>query len=222
MPKHAGFPFLYGSATRHAAERPCWLTLVVGLRWRLRTKVVEALPGLATLCGCPRRSHGDRRCPRRLSADGAGDHRVVGGCCSALDLGVATRGSGSPHRPSGGCAVGYDGFRAIHLFTEWMIVTRFGHWLPQIAVSVCVVPRGLRIQRHLRVWVSFATPPTSLNRRTIPNMAKALRCRLRLHAWEYRENPETQEHYQVCVRCNAYRDRGTSPLGGNGAWGLGG
>jgi hypothetical protein len=27
---------------------------------------------------------------------------------------------------------------------------------------------------------------------------KPLRCRLRLHTWEYRENPETHEHYQVC------------------------
>jgi hypothetical protein len=26
-----------------------WLTLVVGLRWQLRTKVVAAFPGLATL-----------------------------------------------------------------------------------------------------------------------------------------------------------------------------
>jgi hypothetical protein len=42
-------------------------------------------------------------------------------------------------------------------------------------------------------------------------MGRPLRCRVRLHTWEYRENPETHEHYQVCVRCNAYRDRGTSP-----------
>jgi hypothetical protein len=54
-------------------------------------------------------------------------------------------------------------------------------------------------------------------------MAKPLRCRLRLHRWEYRENPETQEHYEICVRCDAYRDRGTSPWGGSGgAWGIGG
>jgi hypothetical protein len=53
-------------------------------------------------------------------------------------------------------------------------------------------------------------------------MAKPLRCLLRLHKWEDRENPETQEHYRVCVRCNAYRDRGTSPWGGSGgAWGIG-
>jgi len=51
-------------------------------------------------------------------------------------------------------------------------------------------------------------------------MARPLRCRLRLHRWEYRENPETQEHYQICIRCNAYRDRGTSPWAGSGgAWG---
>ncbi len=58
---------------------------------------------------------------------------------------------------------------------------------------------------------------------TIAVMAKPLRCLLRLHKWEDRENPETQEHYRICVRCNAYRDRGTSPWGGSGgAWGIGG
>lgn len=29
-------------------------------------------------------------------------------------------------------------------------------------------------------------------------MAEPLKCRLRLHAWEDRENPETHAHYQVC------------------------
>ena len=53
-------------------------------------------------------------------------------------------------------------------------------------------------------------------------MARPLRCRLRLHRWEYRENPETHEHYQVCLRCNAYRDRGSSAFDGRGACGLGG
>ena len=53
-------------------------------------------------------------------------------------------------------------------------------------------------------------------------MGKPLRCRLRLHAWEERENPETHAPYQVCLRCNAYRDRGSSAFDGRGAWGLGG
>jgi hypothetical protein len=50
-----------------------------------------------------------------------------------------------------------------------------------------------------------------------PCMAKPLRCRLRLHAWEDRENPETHEHYQVCPRCNAYRDRGNAAPGAGAA-----
>src|SRR5687768_461162 len=58
--------------------------------------------------------------------------------------------------------------------------------------------------------------------RTIAAMARPLRCRLRLHAWEYRENPETHEHYQVCLRCKAYRDKGNSAFDGRGSWGLGG
>ena len=41
-------------------------------------------------------------------------------------------------------------------------------------------------------------------------MPKALRCRLRFQAWEDRENQETRDRYQVCVRCNVYRDRGSA------------
>lgn len=52
-------------------------------------------------------------------------------------------------------------------------------------------------------------------------MAKPLRCRVGLHAWDDRENPETKEQYRVCVRCNAYRDRGLPPAPGSGAAGLG-
>jgi hypothetical protein len=48
-------------------------------------------------------------------------------------------------------------------------------------------------------------------------VAKPLRCRLRFHAWEDRENPETRERYQVCVRCNAYRDRGGAAPGAGAA-----
>ena len=62
----------------------------------------------------------------------------------------------------------------------------------------------------------------SLTTRTIAAMAKPFRCLLRLHTWEYRENPDTHEYYQVCLRCNAYRDKGNSAFDGRGAWGLGG
>ena len=55
-------------------------------------------------------------------------------------------------------------------------------------------------------------------------MVKPLRCRLKLHAWEDRENPETHDHYQVCLRCAAYRDRGRAAPGAGaaGLQGLGG
>lgn len=48
-------------------------------------------------------------------------------------------------------------------------------------------------------------------------MAKPLKCRLRLHSWEHRENPETHEYYQVCLRCNAYRDKGDAAPGAGAA-----
>jgi hypothetical protein len=48
-------------------------------------------------------------------------------------------------------------------------------------------------------------------------VAKPWKCRLRLHDWDDRENPETHEHYEVCLRCNAYRERGRAAPGAGGA-----
>lgn len=48
-------------------------------------------------------------------------------------------------------------------------------------------------------------------------MATSWKCRVRWHAWEIRINPETKEHYEVCVRCNAYRDRGNAAPGAGAA-----
>lgn len=48
-------------------------------------------------------------------------------------------------------------------------------------------------------------------------VAKPWKCRLRLHDWDDRENPETHEYYQVCLRCNAYRERGRAYPGAGAA-----
>jgi hypothetical protein len=48
-------------------------------------------------------------------------------------------------------------------------------------------------------------------------MRKPLRCRLGIHAWETRENPETRERYEVCVRCDTYRDPGQAAPGAGAA-----
>jgi len=52
-------------------------------------------------------------------------------------------------------------------------------------------------------------------------MAKPLKCRLKLHTWERRENPESHDHYEVCVRCDAYRDRGSAAPGAGAAGAMG-
>ena len=60
----------------------------------------------------------------------------------------------------------------------------------------------------------------SLNRLswdTIWDMAKPWKCRLRMHDWDDRENPETHEHYEICLRCNAYRERGRAAPGAGAA-----
>ncbi len=50
-------------------------------------------------------------------------------------------------------------------------------------------------------------------------MVKPLKCRLRLHEWSDRVHTETKERYEVCLRCDAYREKGrVSPAawpGGN-------
>lgn len=48
-------------------------------------------------------------------------------------------------------------------------------------------------------------------------MRKPLRCRLGIHAWETRENPETRERYEVCIRCDTYRDPGQAAPGAGAA-----
>jgi hypothetical protein len=49
------------------------------------------------------------------------------------------------------------------------------------------------------------------------SVAKPWKCRLRLHDWEDRENPETHEYYEVCRRCNAYREKGRAAPGAGAA-----
>ena len=52
-------------------------------------------------------------------------------------------------------------------------------------------------------------------------MVTAKKCRLGRHDWEERQNPETQERYEVCLRCDAYREQGRA-VPGSGAAGAAG
>jgi hypothetical protein len=45
-----------------------------------------------------------------------------------------------------------------------------------------------------------------------PCVAKPLKCRLRLHDWEHRENPETHERHQVCLAVTPTETEGMRPL----------
>ena len=49
----------------------------------------------------------------------------------------------------------------------------------------------------------------------ITSTRRPLKCRLGLHRWDERENPETKERYEICQRCDSYRDRpGAAPGAG--------
>ncbi len=34
-----------------------------------------------------------------------------------------------------------------------------------------------------------------------------MKCRFGRHDWDERENPETRERYEICLRCDAYREQ---------------
>lgn len=52
-------------------------------------------------------------------------------------------------------------------------------------------------------------------------MEKKTKCRFGRHDWDERENPETRDRYEVCLRCDAYRehDRAAPGAGAAGAAG---
>ena len=52
---------------------------------------------------------------------------------------------------------------------------------------------------------------------TMITTSKPLRCRLRLHRWDERENPETHERYQICTLCDAYHERPQAAPGAGAA-----
>lgn len=48
-------------------------------------------------------------------------------------------------------------------------------------------------------------------------MDKPAKCRFGRHDWDERQNPETREIYEVCLRCDAYRDRDQAVPGAGAA-----
>lgn len=48
-------------------------------------------------------------------------------------------------------------------------------------------------------------------------MEKSRKCRFGRHDWDERVNPETQERYEVCLRCDAYREKGRAAPGSGAA-----
>jgi len=43
------------------------------------------------------------------------------------------------------------------------------------------------------------------------------KCRFGRHDWDERQNPETRELYEICLRCDAYRDQGRAVPGAGAA-----
>jgi hypothetical protein len=59
----------------------------------------------------------------------------------------------------------------------------------------------------LRAALRAAGPTTTQEDLMSTVEHRTIRCRLGLHRWEEQENPETKERFELCTRCDAYRDR---------------
>ncbi|HEY0239413.1 MAG TPA: hypothetical protein VGC37_12265 [Friedmanniella sp.] len=88
----------------------------------------------------------------------------------------------------------------------------------QLRHALQVLTHALALRAVLR-----AAGPSTLQEDAMSTTARRpLRCRLRLHRWEEQENPETKERYEICSRCNAYRDHPSAAPGASTAGIFGG
>ena len=81
-------------------------------------------------------------------------------------------------------------------------------------------PEQLRhaLQVLLHAWaLRTALVATTPEGPTVTTTTKPLRCRLRRHRWDQRENPETHELYEICLLCDAYRDHPRAAPGSSSA-----
>lgn len=74
----------------------------------------------------------------------------------------------------------------------------------------------------LRAALRAAGSATAQEERMTRTVRRPLRCRLGLHRWEEQENPETKERYELCTRCDAYREHPRAAPGASTAGIFGG
>ena len=66
----------------------------------------------------------------------------------------------------------------------------------------------------LHAWaLRSALVATRQEETVMTTTTKPLRCRLGIHRWDERQNPETHERYQVCELCDAYHERAQAAPG---------
>ena len=83
--------------------------------------------------------------------------------------------------------------------------------LQQFRHSIQVLAHAWALRTALSAASSTITQETTM----ITTTRRPLKCRLGLHRWDERENPETRERYEICLRCDSYRDRpGAAPGAG--------
>ncbi len=80
-----------------------------------------------------------------------------------------------------------------------------------------VLTHALALRAALR-----STGPSTQEEPMTTTARRPLRCRLGLHRWEEQENPETKERYELCSRCDAYRERPRAAPGAGAAGVTGG
>ncbi|WP_375425833.1 hypothetical protein [uncultured Friedmanniella sp.] len=93
------------------------------------------------------------------------------------------------------------------------------------------MPRSRQLRHSLNVLACSWALRTALSTTNAPSPEETIMtttarrpwpCRLRRHRWDDRQNPETAERYEICLRCDAYRDRPAAAPGAGFGIGSGG
>lgn len=101
-----------------------------------------------------------------------------------------------------------------HRYARELVAELYGMpRLQQLRHSVQVLAHALALRAALR-----AAGPT-INQEELMStvVRRPLRCRLGLHRWDEQENPETKERYELCSRCDAYREHPRAAPGAGAA-----
>ena len=123
--------------------------------------------------------------------------------------------------------------RLVELATLMLPAQQRQRYAREFVAELYGMPRSHQFRHSLSVLACSWALRTALQTSTATSPKESLMtttatrrpwaCRLGRHRWDDRQNPETAERYEICVRCDAYRDhQAAAPGAGFGIGGGGG